>query len=249
MRLLNTINGDMVEFFDESIPSKYAVLSHRWGDDEVSYHDWLARSSRPELRDRHGFKKIQSCCEQARKEHIDWVWIDTCCIDKTSSQELSEAINSMFRWYRKSTICYAYLFDYEGSELDTDRLKDCEWFFRGWTLQELIAPGTVDFYNKDWQRFGSKCDEAMCEAISAITNIDPEFLLGADVESASVAKRMSWASTRKTSRTEDVAYCLLGIFDINMPLLYGEGRKAFQRLQEEILKTYPADHSLYAWGI
>ncbi|KAI0839112.1 HET-domain-containing protein [Hypoxylon sp. FL0890] len=248
MRLLNTRNGDMVEFFDESIPSKYAVLSHRWGDDEVSYHDWLARSLRPELRDRRGFQKIQRCCEQAIKDDIDWVWIDTCCIDKTSSQELSEAINSMFRWYRRSTVCYAYLYDYDGSELDAERLGECEWFFRGWTLQELIAPGIVDFYNKDWQRFGSKSDEDVCAAISKITSIDTEFLLGADVESASVAKRMSWASARKTSRTEDVAYCLLGIFDINMPLLYGEGRKAFQRLQEEILKTYPADHSLYAWG-
>ncbi|KAI1414886.1 HET-domain-containing protein [Hypoxylon sp. FL1857] len=249
MRLLNAKNGDMVEFFDESIPKRYAVLSHRWGDDEVSYHEWLARSLRPELRDRHGYHKIQLCCNQAIKDKIDWVWIDTCCIDKTSSQELSEAINSMFRWYRRSTICYAYLYDYKGSESNAASLAECEWFFRGWTLQELIAPRIVDFYNKDWQRFGSKSDKDVCKAISEITNIDAEFLLGADVESASVAKRMSWASKRKTSRTEDVAYCLLGIFDINMPLLYGEGHKAFHRLQEEILKTYPADHSLYAWGI
>ncbi|KAI0383489.1 HET-domain-containing protein [Hypomontagnella monticulosa] len=249
MWLLNTENGNLEEFFGAAIPSEYAVLSHRWGDEEVSFRDWLSRSSRPELCSKSGFRKIKHCCEVAKSEGIKWVWIDTCCIDKTSSQDLSEAINSMFQWYQNSTVCYAYLEDYTRKTLDAVKLGRSEWFFRGWTLQELIAPKKVDFYNKNWRKFGTKTDEDMCKAIEEITKIDAKFLCGSDLESASIAKKMSWASKRETSRIEDEAYCLLGIFDINMPLLYGEGHKAFKRLQEGILKTYPEDHSLYAWGI
>ncbi|KAI1762282.1 HET-domain-containing protein [Hypoxylon sp. FL1150] len=249
MRLLNTDSGDIELFFGEDTPHEYAILSHRWGGEEISYQDWLARSSRPDIRSRDGYEKIQHCCEQAKADGFNWVWIDTCCIDKTSSQELSEAINSMFQWYRGSAVCYAYLRDYDNKTFDAACLKNNEWFFRGWTLQELVAPRNVIFYNKHWQRFGSKSDQDVCEAISRITKIDVEFLLGSDLEYASIAKRMSWASRRKTTRVEDTAYCLMGLFDINMPLLYGEGVKAFKRLQEEIMKQYPTDHSLYAWGI
>ncbi|KAI1381943.1 heterokaryon incompatibility protein-domain-containing protein [Hypoxylon crocopeplum] len=248
MRLLNTETENIEEFFGEKIPLQYAVLSHRWGDEEVSLQDWLARSSRPDVRAREGFRKIQLCCEQAKKDGIEWAWIDTCCIDKSSSQELSEAINSMFHWYGNSSVCYVHLFDYDSDTFDDTRLGDCEWFFRGWTLQELIAPQKVNFYNNNWEYFAAKSDPHMCQAISEITKIDAEFLLGSDLELASIAKRMSWASKRKTTRPEDTAYCLLGIFDINMPLLYGEGTKAFKRLQEEIMKLFPEDHSLYAWG-
>lgn len=172
-----------------------------------------------------------------------------CCIDKASSQELSEAINSMFQWYWDSSVCYAYLQDYVSDTLDAASLEKSEWLYRGWTLQELIAPRKLVFYNKSWHCFGSKSDQNVCEVVSYITKIDVEFLLGSDLESASIAKRMSWASKRKTSRSEDIAYCLMGLFDINMPLLYGEGPKAFKRLQEEIIKQYPEDHSLYAWGV
>lgn len=155
----------------------------------------------------------------------------------------------MFQWYRESSVCYAYLRDYDSNTFDAASLEKSEWFFRGWTLQELVAPTKLIFYNKSWERFGSKTDQDVCEAVSEITKIDVEYLLGSDLESASIAKKMSWASKRKTTRVEDTAYCLMGLFDINMPLLYGEGPKAFKRLQEEIMKAYPEDHSLYAWGI
>lgn len=155
----------------------------------------------------------------------------------------------MFHWYRNSSVCYAHLYNYEIADFDVAELEKCEWFFRGWTLQELIAPLKVDFYNKDWQRFATKSNRDVCQAISKITKIDNKFLLGSDLDSASIAKRMSWAAKRKSTRTEDTAYSLLGLFDISMPLLYGEGSKAFRRLQEEIMKTHPEDHSLYAWGI
>ncbi|RYP01527.1 hypothetical protein DL764_006193 [Monosporascus ibericus] len=169
-----------------------------------------------------------------------------CCIDKASSAELTEAINSMFRWYRNAEICYAYLSDIPSAKRIHQKLERSRWFTRGWTLQELIAPAEVVFYSMDWDHVGTKSE--LSASISSITKIDASFLDSKNLMSASVAQRMSWAAHRETSRPEDIAYCLLGIFDINMPLIYGEGMKAFQRLQEEIIESYPMDYSFFAWG-
>jgi hypothetical protein len=237
MRLLDSRTLRLVEFFDASIP-KYAILSHRWEDEEVSLQDMQTGVAK----DKKGYRKIESCCRRARLDGHEWVWIDTCCIDKTSSAELSEAINSMFRWYQRAWMCYAYLSDvwnestgYQGEAwrlLDAFTLRalnDSLWFTRGWTLQELIAPDEVTFYDKDWCKIGTKTD--LKETLSSITGIDVSvFDPWFSVDSFSIAQRMSWASNRQTTRTEDMAYCLLGIFGINMPLLYGEGSRAFIRL-------------------
>lgn len=176
----------------------------------------------------------------------------SCCIDKTSTAELSEAINSMFRWYGKAAVCYAYLSDVK----DATQLAESRWFTRGWTLQELVAPRTVWFFNSSWRYFGSKRD--LRREIQEITSIDETVLTGlvfvdglledGVLGDVSIARRMSWAAKRQTTRLEDRAYSLLGIFDVNMPLLYGEGEKAFTRLQEAIMKNSD-DQSLFAWGL
>jgi hypothetical protein len=192
------------------------------------------------------------------RTNITW-WIDTCCIDKTSSAELSEAINSMFDWYGDAEICYAYLSDVLGSGDLDQRLRDftkSRWFKRGWTLQELIAPTIVVFFAQDWSVIGSR--SSLIGTIAQTTGIDRAFfsdgLLSASRTSNhnrlgqySVAQKMSWASKRDTTRVEDKAYCLLGIFGVNLPLLYGEGKMAFIRLQEEIMKR-SSDHSIFAWN-
>ncbi|TBU24448.1 heterokaryon incompatibility protein-domain-containing protein [Dichomitus squalens] len=193
-------------------------------------------------------EKIKKSCEVARNHGYRLLWIDSCCINKSSSSELSEAINSMYAWYGHATICYAfladvpYMFDYsEGSPF-----RDSRWFKRGWTLQELIAPKHVVFLSKDWRPLGSK--GTMAAVVEEITGIDRQVLTHkTSFDTVSVAQRMSWAAKRETTRTEDRAYSLLGIFDLNMPTLYGEGERAFQRLQEEILRRIP-DQSLFAWG-
>ena len=181
----------------------------------------------------------------------DWIWIDTCCIDKRSSAELSEAINSMYLWYREAQVCYAYLSDV-CINVDTGEpfyqhvyktFHESRWFRRGWTLQELLAPQSVVFYDRKWTELGTR--SSLEHEVSLATGISIEFLN--QPLTASVAQKMFWASRRETTRIEDTAYCLLGIFDVNMPLLYGEGPKAFQRLQEEILKVN-ADTSLFAWA-
>lgn len=182
-----------------------------------------------------------------------YVWVDTVCIDKTSSAELYEALNSMFRWYRKAQMCFAYLEDFDASTTVhfEHRLRQVRWFKRGWTLQELIAPRTMDFFDKYWLcevgpgAFGDKY--SLAPKLARITRIDEAVLTGQRrLGSVSIAKRMSWAANRKTTKEEDIAYCLLGLFDLTMDLRYGEGAKAFVRLQEEIARTHD-DQSLFAW--
>ncbi|KAK3334140.1 heterokaryon incompatibility protein-domain-containing protein [Cercophora scortea] len=240
MRLLNTETLRMEEFFEANLPP-YAILSHTWEKEEVLLPDMadLAKA-----RQKAGFAKIKGACALARRQQYEYIWIDTCCIDKSSSAELSEAINSMYRWYQESDVCYAYLCDVVlGEDLTTSR-----WFTRGWTLQELIAPGAVEFYSGAWELIGTENDEAIMDAVSRVTGIDPGILSGwLELSEVSIAQKMSWASKRVTTRPEDEAYCLMGLFDVNMPLIYGEGSRAFRRLQEEIVTRCPYDQSILAW--
>ncbi|KAH7406944.1 HET and ankyrin domain protein [Phaeosphaeria sp. MPI-PUGE-AT-0046c] len=217
----------------------YAILSHTWmGDEnEVSYEDWTAGIG--ELK--AGYAKIRSCADQAIRDDLHHIWVDTCCIQKSSSAELSEAINSMYAWYQDAARCYAFLSDVPSKSVFSSSL----WFTRGWTLQELIAPATLIFFDETWTPLGSKID--LQHAVSECTGIPASVLSGSEhFETFSIAQRMSWAAKRVTTRVEDMAYCMLGLFDINMPLIYGEGENAFMRLQEEILKI-SEDHSLFAW--
>ena len=238
----------------------YAILSHRWTDPtEVNYEEMvdLAKmevEERDEIRQRRGYKKILDTCELAKRDECEWVWVDTCCIDKRSSADLSEAINSMYRWYANSRVCYAYLHDVYGPSLPTDK-DDTEypksngwpeWFSRGWTLQEMIAPSNVQFFNSDWKNIGNK--EMLAPTLMHITQV-PEHVLkeGLSGSRSCVAQIMSWAASRRTTRVEDRAYSLMGLLNVNMPMLYGEGKKAFHRLQLEIIHT-SNDQSIFAWG-
>ncbi|KAK1832030.1 vegetative incompatibility protein HET-E-1 [Podospora conica] len=249
MRLLNTSTLEMREFISDDDRPRYATLSHTWGEQEISFAQWQNRHASP-IEATLGGAKILACCRQALSDGFEWVWVDTCCIDKSSSAELSEAINSMFRWYRDAELCYAYLSDVPSAPTSSQEAQDAvqisRWFLRGWTLQELVAPKDLRFYSKDWRPLGTKAQFA--DMISKMTKIGTRFLFGDNLDLASIAQKMAWAAKRQTTRSEDQAYCLLGIFDINIPLLYGEGSKAFQRLQETLLTTYPEDQSLFVWG-
>jgi hypothetical protein len=267
MRLLHTREDRFQEFqiradnHGQRGNPKYAILSHRWGNDEVLYQEFLWLISKDQQagpqklnfvshigideskKNGAGFAKIQNFRRLANLVGYDWVWIDTCCIDKSSSAELSEAINSMFVWYQQSHVCWAYLNDVQPTPrqggpvvVSASRITDSKWFTRGWTLQELIAPGEVIFYDAHWNEVGSK--RSLADAISARTTIKDEVLEEPDNRyKIPVATRMKWAAGRETTRIEDRAYSLLGVFDVNLPLIYGEGDKAFLRLQEEIIRT------------
>lgn len=175
---------------------------------------------------------------------------DTCCINKESSAELTESINSMYRWYGTTEICYVLLSDVCKSSADVAlglQVKQSRWFDRGWCLQELLAPASISFFDKTWNLLGTK--ESMLDLLSIRTGVPHKLLAGdRSLSRYSIAQRMSWASTRQTTRVEDIAYCLMGIFDVNMPLLYGEGEKAFFRLQQQIIEQYD-DHSIFAWPL
>nr|OQO21674.1 hypothetical protein B0A51_10548 [Rachicladosporium sp. CCFEE 5018] len=238
-----------LRFINDPQNVRYAILSHTWGDNEVLFDD----IHKPDVKELPGYHKIDYACRQAIRDKLEYVWIDTCCIDKRSSAELSEAINSMFRWYADAAICYAYLSDIDvrsmtaairGNVENFEALLPCSrWFTRSWTLQELLAPSQVTFFDTNWTRVGSKA--GLCDMLSEITRISGRILEDRRLlRFASIAQRMSWAAKRESSRVEDQAYALLGIFDVNMPLLYGEGSKAFIRLQEEIIRSHDADDSI-----
>ncbi len=249
MRLLNTLTRKLTEFASNKVPL-YGILSHTWEVNEVNFQEMQTGYAK-EFKG-YEYEKIDRTCSIAAAEGLKYVWIDSCCIDRSSSAELSEAINSMYRWYQQSAVCYAYLADVpsigNGAQpLSSSHIgfSESRYWTRGFTLQEVIAPSAVVFLNQDWKPLGSKF--SLQRRISMFTKIPRDVLLKGDVGSASIAQRMSWASSRQTTREEDSAYCLMGLFDINMPLLYGEGgEKAFIRLQEEIMKTSD-DHSLFAW--
>ena len=234
----------------------YAILSHRWGKHEVSYQDFINKPKedfndrllRETIEKNTGASKIAHACAQARKAGLEWIWIDTCCIDRKDNRELSEAINSMFKWYEGAQICFAYLADVDAdathmSEAEVaGAIQKGEWFQRGWTLQELLAPRSIQFFDANWELLGSRSE--LTPLISRATKISAEHMR--DFRRASIAQKMSWMADRATLYHEDMAYCMLGIFDLNMDLRYGEGKKAFVRLQEMIINSSP-DESIFAW--
>ncbi|RYN17211.1 hypothetical protein AA0115_g11939 [Alternaria tenuissima] len=240
MRLLQRKGNDsfrLVYRVDEHIPP-YAILSHTWGseEDEVTFKDVVNGT----YKKRKGYRKLQFCAKQAAEDGLDFFWIDTCCIDKDSSAELQEAIGSMFRWYKDSAKCYVYLTDVSTKFFDyLDQFSESKWFTRGWTLQELLAPKDVEFFTTETISIGGKSQ--LIDEIANITGIPEKALQGTPLSHFSIDQRMKWAEGRHTTRQEDSAYSLLGIFDIQMSLFYGEGReKAFERLKKKIRKSQKA---------
>ncbi|KAI0193950.1 heterokaryon incompatibility protein-domain-containing protein [Xylaria flabelliformis] len=249
MRLINTTSFKLEEFVgDPTNPRfpRYAILSHTWEQEEVTFQDI---QNLDVARTKAGFSKISKCCEIAIDEGLKWAWVDTCCIDKSNNSELTEAINSMFKWYEAATICYAYLSDVGDIVVAKHSdWRDSRWFTRGWTLQELVSPFEVIIYDCVWKEIGTK--RRLTKELEGKTDIPEEVLLyAANRRKHSIAARMSWAKGRQTTRMEDRAYSLLGLFDIvNMPLVYGEGKKAFSRLHQEIMNIHQ-DDTIFMGGL
>jgi hypothetical protein len=257
MRLLERNNdGEFSltkDFLSGKIP-EYAILSHTWGADteEVTYRDLVDGTGKNKI----GYEKIRFCGEQARRDCIQYFWVDTCCIDKSNNNELSEAINSMFRWYRDAAKCYVYLSDvWAGKRKASNQLskytwepafRSSRWFKRGWTLQELLAPRSVEFFSQESKLLGDK--RTLERQVHEITGIAVSALQGTPLSQYRVDERFSWAEDRETTRGEDMAYSLLGIFNVYIPLIYGEGREhAFKRLREEIDRSSKGGAQNFGW--
>ncbi|MCJ1390484.1 hypothetical protein MMC18_003343 [Xylographa bjoerkii] len=250
IRLLDATTHSIASYID---PPSYAIISHVWLPPEIIHTDIIDPSiplstfSNPSHPKCISAGKILNSCDtlirlyNGRVKHL---WLDTICIDKKDLTELSTAINSMYKWYRYAEVCFVYLADYPS--LSVRDFTHSKWFTRGWTLQELIASKSVLFFDASWNQIGDR--DTLQSDLTARTSIPAASLLGSkNVGWASVSCRMSWAAGRIVTVEEDIAYCLLGLFGVNMPLLYGEGaERAFRRLQEEIMR-YSDDHSLFAW--
>ncbi|KAI1179650.1 kinase-like domain-containing protein [Nemania sp. FL0916] len=246
MRLLDVDSLELREFLGDEHPP-YTILSHTWELEEVTFQDLQSGSFTRAI----GFRKVLALCNKTKHDGYQYTWIDTCCIDSSRSSELSEAINFMYRWYAGAAACYVYLSDVHHVEAEANRIASdfshSRWFKRIWTLQELIAPRLVIFFDSSWYPIGDK--NSLLHVISEITGIPGSCLSGEKTPAEfSIATRFSWASTRTCTRPEDTAYSLMGLFNINMPILYGEREKAFIRLQEEIVKQID-DQSILAWSV
>jgi hypothetical protein len=244
LRLLQRKPGGEIVFREPTsgeVPA-YAILSHTWGEEEVTYQELKKGKDKSNTVKKAGWRKILFCAEQAKEDGLEYFWADTCCIDKKNAVELGTAINSMFRWYQNAARCYVYLSDVAkpDSRADDQRaweedFRKSRWFTRGWTLQELLAPRLVDFFSLERKLLGSKL--SLVSMIHEITGIAHNALRGNLLSEFSIRERKCWAEHRNTSVEEDGVYCLIGIFDVSMVLNYGEGRgKAFGRLEEEIHK-------------
>ncbi|KAI0440893.1 kinesin light chain 1 [Xylaria telfairii] len=229
------------EFIGDRVIPPYAILSHTWSQDdrdEVSYNDMQQGT----VLHKPSYTKIQFSGKQALRDGLRYFWVDTCCINRPNHSELTEAINSMFTWYKNSTKCYVYLSDvtsegdhwgHTSSPQWNRAFCNSRWFTRGWTLQELLAPSSVEFFSSDHQHLGNRTSLAL--KIHEITGISLEALRGTSYLHFSVNERLDWCRGRKTRRPEDRAYCMLGLFNVHMSLIYGEGMdNAFRRLREEI---------------
>jgi hypothetical protein len=236
MRLLQFQDADsfsLVEFGDGETPP-YAILSHTWAVEEVTFNDICSGRGK----EKEGYRKLTFCRKQALKDGLSYVWIDTCCIDKTSMAELSEAINSMFRWYRNAARCYALLSDVTASSIvsNSPAFQVARWFTRGWTLQELLAPPSVIFFSVEGQQLGDR--HSLVDEIHKATGIPVSALQGTPLSEFSLEERFGWAGSRVTTLQEDIVYCLLGIFGVHMPLIYGEGEEhAIERLIRAIQRS------------
>lgn len=227
----------------------YCILSHTWGDadDEVTFDDL----ERGQGESKKGYAKIHFCAQQAIRDGLQHFWVDTCCIDRANLVELSEAITSMFRWYHQAAKCYVYLADVSADSDDSEQaphrwesaFRRSRWFKRGWTLQELLAPTSVEFFSREGHRLG---DKATLEVlIHEITQIPVNALRGEPLSQFSVDERLRWTDGRQTKKVEDKAYCLLGIFDVSMSLRYGEGEKALTRLEAKVKGSSRSKCSLH----
>ncbi|KAI5993012.1 hypothetical protein EDD15DRAFT_2167722, partial [Pisolithus albus] len=239
-----------MELIHTEVPKhfQYVTLSHRWGAGEPSLRDIEGRKiyNMPAM---GGLGKLQAFCAIACEGGYSWAWSDTCCIDKHSSAEVQETIGSMFAWYRQSALTIAYLSDVTG----IGSLGGSEWLRRGWTLQELLAPERVVFYTKTWSLYKNitslnhKMDAVVLEEVEGATGIERRFLKKFSPGLDDARLRLQWASTRTTTRAEDIAYSLFGIFNVHLPIMYGESAEnALGRLLAEIV-SQSGDISVLDW--
>ncbi|KAK5683233.1 hypothetical protein LTS10_004764 [Elasticomyces elasticus] len=251
-RPLWLLNTDTMTLVKSPTDTPYAIISHTYGRgewEEAPFQE-VCRGKEGKHTQMGGWSKIVGACKQASQDGLQYLWADSCCIDRSDAAEVQEAIISMFDYYRGASVCYVYMADVDmktstGADIPS-AFSESRWHTRGWTLQELLAPKSVEFYDRNWTFIGTLSQ--LVDIVVRATGIPgPVLRHETALQDCSVAQRLSWAANRQTTRSEDNAYALLGIFGVYMPLMYGEGTHAFVRLQEELLRG--DDLSVLAWGL
>ncbi|THV01249.1 HET-domain-containing protein [Dendrothele bispora CBS 962.96] len=259
-RMINTYSLKLKDFEDGVSIPHYAILSHTWGAEEIGYHDfdqlffedsenWSVFVEGVEMYEQHqgtkakpAYHKIVEACIKALSDGVEYLWVDTCCIDQEDQTDVHRNVKNMYSYYRNSRICYAYLVDM-GHQSSFGQSR---WFTRGWTLQELLAPPEVIFFDSNWGYIGSRT--VLCAEISGVTGIPEDIVRGStSFRDVDVQERMSWSVLRKTSRSVDRAYCLFGILGVSIEPDYTEDLvTAINRLQEAFFERYPEKRSEFA---
>ncbi|KAK7441752.1 37S ribosomal protein S22 [Stygiomarasmius scandens] len=238
-RLIRTRSLKLVEFSKYRRIPPYAILSHRWiHGEEITFQEFKKLGA--ETKSKPGFDKIRNACQQALKDGLRYIWIDTCCINEGDHDDVVRNIRSMYAYYQNSQVCYTYLVDVDAVSLTgAGSFRNSKWFHRGWTLQELLAPRQVIFFNKDWERIGSKHD--LRSEIASVTTIPQEVLSGErPIHDVDPLRRMTWAVGRETTKPQDQAYCLLGLLGVSIDPDYGEDvRVSFERLRMVFVQAHP----------
>jgi heterokaryon incompatibility protein (HET) len=254
MRLINVRTLDLRKFNQH--PPRYAILSHRWIDEqEICLQDWEVYVANQDplssqIKCKSGFIKIQNACIQAQKRGFEWLWADTVCIDKRDNSEVTKSVNLMFSWYQSASVCFAYMHEVSNNnqrlkwtEDNAVVRKTPEWFTRGWTLQELLAPKKLLLSDQDWNCIGDR--ENCAQVITKFTGIPLSALCGKDIQSYSYADRLAWAKGRQTTEPEDRVYSLLGLLGVSLPAVgYGIGLKAALWQLESAIEKQRADGNL-----
>jgi hypothetical protein len=227
----------------------YAILSHRWiyqggQSEEVTYQEFQNLDNI--VMQKSGYAKIKATCYQAWRDGLQYVWVDTCCIKQGDHDDVARNIRSMFAYYRNSCICYVYLADVSTQDdaWRESQFPNSEWFKRGWTLQELLAPRDVAFFDREWNAIGSKLD--FKDDIAQITTIPPDIISGKQALSKiHPLSRMAWRSGRQTTRPQDLAYCLAGLLGVSIDPDYTETfEQAMIRLWAAVL-CLDSDYEVY----
>ncbi|THU97859.1 hypothetical protein K435DRAFT_661938, partial [Dendrothele bispora CBS 962.96] len=235
-RLVEAQSLTIVEFGEDDIVPPYAILSHRWLDGEEVVLSELSNNIGEETKLKSGYRKIDAACRLVIKSGLRYLWVDTCCMDHDDPDDVTLNIKQMYIYYANAEICYAYLWDVHGWQF-----HESDWFYRGWTLQELLAPREVVFFDKDWTRVGCKHELSIRDKVSPVTMIPLDVLCGQKpIRDVEPIERMTWAIDRATSKEEDQAYCLLGLLGVSMEPRYREGvRESFRRLRAAFVNAYP----------
>ncbi|KIO10640.1 hypothetical protein M404DRAFT_128934, partial [Pisolithus tinctorius Marx 270] len=232
----------------------YVMFSHVWQGNEPSFQDINDVESKSvwNLPDTPLNEKLRNFCKEVRRLGHNWAWSDTCCIDKSTSSTLNQSLTSMYKWYANSVATLVFLAGVAHPSKSGDLARSI-WMTRAWTLQELLSPNVIFFYDSEWKPYlgdtGSNHKESpdIMQELADATEIPRGTIVTFSPADLGVHEKLRLASMRSATVEEDVAYSLIGIFKSDIRPQYGEGTDALGHLLEEIVAR-SGEVTVLAWS-